>query len=221
MKSESSGQSKKLFAQDRKMILLGALVLLILISVIYQWSSSPSPVATTSTTIRQPKTTTTSSSSGNAKLSPLQTPDPDVAFDQLQQKIPAPDPSGRNPFVLPPPPRPVNPNKSASGPNRQQAEIPKAVCGDRVCQPTENYENCPTDCERPLPPINLKYIGFMKEEDGQVAFFTDGREVFMGRQNDIVANKYRVLKINDDSVELGYLDVNQSKTIPFQGNEKS
>jgi hypothetical protein len=43
----------------------------------------------------------------------------------------------------------------------------------------------------------------------------------MGRVDDIIANKYRVIKISDDSVELGYLNVNQSRTIAFQGNNKS
>jgi hypothetical protein len=101
---------------------------------------------------------------------------------------------------------------------------PKPVCGDRVCQPGETYDNCSSDCPPPPPPpIDLKYIGYLREPEGPVAFLTDGKEVFMGRVNDIIANKYRVIRITDESVELGYVNLttNQSKTIPFEGNLKS
>ena len=56
-----------------------------------------------------------------------------------------------------------------------------------------------------------------------MAFLTDGKEVFMGRENDIIANKYRILKITSEGVELGYLNLNtkQSRTIPYQGNSES
>ncbi len=85
--------------------------------------------------------------------------------------------------------------------------ISSAVAGD--CQPP------------PAPPavIALRYIGYTSEPKGSVAFLTDGKEVYMGRVNDVIANQYRVLKITEDTVELGFLNNNQSSTIRFQGSQ--
>ncbi len=66
--------------------------------------------------------------------------------------------------------------------------------------------------------VNLKYIGYLLRDGEPVACFTDGKEVYVGHLNDIIANKYRVTKITDQSVELASLKGDQSKTIPFEGN---
>jgi hypothetical protein len=98
---------------------------------------------------------------------------------------------------------------------------PDAVCGNNLCESGEDLTNCPEDCQPPPPPapvISLRYIGYMAEQSGSVAFLTDGKEVYMGRVNDVIANQYRVLKITEDSVELGFINNNQSSTIRFQGN---
>ena len=100
---------------------------------------------------------------------------------------------------------------------------PDPVCGNGICEEGEDLTNCEADCQPPPPPapvITLRYIGYLSEPEGSVAFLTDGKEVFMGRVNDVVANQYRVLKITEDSVELGLLNQNnQSSTIRFQGNQ--
>ena len=43
----------------------------------------------------------------------------------------------------------------------------------------------------------------------------------MGRVDDIIANRYRIIKITEESVELGYVNLKtgQSKTIPFTPNK--
>ena len=43
----------------------------------------------------------------------------------------------------------------------------------------------------------------------------------MGRVDDIIANRYRVVKITEEGVELGYVNLRtkQSKTIPFSGSK--
>ena len=81
---------------------------------------------------------------------------------------------------------------------------------------------CESDCDPPPPPeISLKYIGFLTDHEGPVAFLTDGKEVFMGRVDDIIANRYLVVKITEEGVELGYVNLKtkQSKTIPFSGSK--
>lgn len=216
------------YLRDRKVILLMVIVCLILASIAYQYSGGPSQTVTTaaptSTSTKTVKATKPAIDPA-MKKNPLYSPDPELAYTELHDaQQPRPDGSHRNPFAFyqPPPPKP-SPEQVQKKLAQQQAEAlkPKPVCGDHICQPGENFENCPTDCQPPVAPITLKYIGYMKEQNGAVAFLTDGNEVFMGRVDDIIANKYRVIKISDDSVELGYLNVNQSRTIAFQGNNKS
>jgi hypothetical protein len=99
---------------------------------------------------------------------------------------------------------------------------PDPVCGNSICEEGEDLANCAADCQPPPPPapvITLRYIGYLHEAEGSVAFLTDGKEVYMGRVNDVIANQYRVLKITEETVELGLLENNQSSTIRFQGNQ--
>jgi len=214
------------YLRDRKVVFLIVLVCLILASIAYQYSgNSPQtePFSSSPTTAK-PVTKSSSKDAANQR-NPLYSPDPELGYTELNDAHqPRPDGTHRNPFAFyqPPPPKP-SPQALQQKLAQQTAEAqkPKAVCGDHICQQGENYENCPTDCQPPVAPITLKYIGYMKEENGAVAFLTDGNEVFMGRVDDIIANKYRVIKITDDSIELGYLNVNQSRTIAFQGNNKS
>jgi len=140
--------------------------------------------------------------------------DPEVRLTELKEEVPVLGGEQRNIFTYYQPPPPVLAKEE-----EEIAEEPQAVCGDRTCQEGEDYQNCPTDCPpRPvLPEITLRYIGYLHEPQGAVVFLTDGREVYMGRVNDVIANKYRVLKITDESVELGYLQYNESRTIRFQG----
>jgi hypothetical protein len=154
------------------------------------------------------------------KQNTLNAPDPVILISKLKEEPEEYESGNRNLFVFyaPPPPTPkVAENKEPPAP-------PPPVCGDGRCQGGENYQICPSDCPPPPPPeISLKFIGYLMDKNRSVAFLTDGKEVFMGRENDIIANKYRILKITEQGVELGYLNLNtkQSRTIPFEGNNKS
>lgn len=190
--------------QDRKVILLAVLLLLITLSIFYH-SCSDSRALGRLASAKQDR----SSQAGV----PTRTNDPHVLLEELQKQ--QPEPSGKRnlfSFHTPPPPPPTEGETA-------EPEIPQPICGNQICEQGENFENCPSDCQPPPPPeIPLRYIGYMQEREGAVAFLTDGKEVFMGRVNDIIANRYRILKITDESIELGYLNLNQSRTIPFQGN---
>lgn len=55
----------------------------------------------------------------------------------------------------------------------------------------------------PPPPINLKFYGFATKNGGQKSIFLsqDG-SVFVAKEGDIIARRYKVIRINQSSVEI-------------------
>ena len=190
--------------RNRKIYILGVLLLLLIVVNLYERTKS------STSAVRRPD-----------KRSGLQTPtqDPVLLADRLTAEKQEFDQEKRNIFTF-----------FQAPPASAQSQIadvappppPDPVCGNGVCEAGEDLMTCEGDCKPPPPPapvISLRYIGYLNQAGGSVAFLTDGREVFMGRVNDVIANQYRVLKITEDSVELGFLNNNQSSTIRFQGNQ--
>jgi Tfp pilus assembly protein PilP len=191
--------------RDRKFIIFAGLVLLLILVNARQWgrgsggSQKSKGTAATQTSVASQH-------------------DPVLDADQLGTVKPEFHEEKRNIFSF------FQEKQKVQAASMEQTQMtpPPAVCGNASCEAGEDPTNCPTDCQPPPPPapvITLRYIGYMSEPGGSVAFLTDGKEVFMARVNDVVANQYRVLKITDESIELGFLNNNQSSTIRFQGNQ--
>lgn len=192
--------------RDRKFILLAVLVLLLIVVNFRQWGVQ-------SIVSKNSKSTSgTETGAGNQH-------DVILNADQLSKAKPEFQVEKRNIFsFFQEAPAP----QAASSEPQPPPSVPPAVCGNSICEEGEDLTNCPTDCQPPPPPppvVNLRYIGYMSESEGSVAFLTDGKEVFVARVNDVVANQYRVLKITEESIELGLLSNHQSSTIRFQGNQ--
>jgi hypothetical protein len=227
---------------DRKLLILIGLVLLTAFVIFYQATSGPAPRITVSSSQPQPPqqprvTRKLPSKTTQGKVeNPLYTEDPDL-LPQLQKEARSFENEKRNLFAFftpappppPPAPKPVcGDGTCTGGENYQTCESdcppppPPPVCGDNKCEGTENYQSCPNDCDPPPPPdIQLKYMGYLTDHLGAVAFLTDGKDVYMGRVDDIIANRYRIIKITEEGVELGYVNLKngQSKTIPFTPNK--
>jgi hypothetical protein len=228
---------------DRKLLILIGLVLLTAFVIFYQATSGPAVRLNVAPSQPQPQvqqsrvTRKLPAKSSHGKVqNPLYTEDPDL-LPQLQKEARTFENEKRNlfAFFVPPPPPPPPPPKPVCGDgkcngteNNETCESdcppppPPPVCGDSKCEGTENFQSCPSDCDPPPPPeITLKYIGYLKDHIGDIAFFTDGKEVYMGRVGDIIANRYRIVNITEEGVELGYVNLKtgQSKTIPFSGNK--
>lgn len=234
--------------RDRKLWALIAIVVVTVFVLATQWGgrptaprpSKPAQAAARTDSVDQleGKTPNSSRRVSTVKQDPLKSSDPSL-MPQLQVAPKSFDQEQRNlfAFFIPPPPPPPPPPEPECGDgicngretpdscaNDCPPPPPPPVCGDKKCEGNENFTNCTADCEPPPPPeITLKYIGYLNDVKGAVAFLTDGKEVFMGRVNDIIANRYRVVNITEDGVELGYVNVKtgQSRKIPFQGNNKS
>jgi hypothetical protein len=125
-------------------------------------------------------------------------PVPDVKLAALKAAHPEPAEGGRNlvrekpPPPPPPPPRPV------------------------VTTPQPD-PNAPPPAPPPPPPITLKFIGLVQAKGGTVAVFTDGKDVFYGREGEIIEGRYRIIRIGVESVEMSYLDGRGRQRIPLTG----
>jgi hypothetical protein len=65
------------------------------------------------------------------------------------------------------------------------------------------------------PPINLKFFGFASGPDHKHVFLSQGDDVFVAAEGDIVQRRYKIVKINNNTIEV--LDVlsNNRQTIPL------
>jgi hypothetical protein len=72
----------------------------------------------------------------------------------------------------------------------------------------------------PLPPLNIKYIGAFEGNKGlKVAvLMTDRKEVLTGQVGEVVANRYRIVKIGLESVDVQDVGSEQVRRIPLKGN---
>lgn len=134
-------------------------------------------------------------------------PDEDltVRLDALAEPRPSADGGNRNPFrFYTPPPPPVREAAPRPVPSLPQPEGPPM----------------PTGPPSP-PPIPLKYIGLIEGGPGQgkVAAFSDCRATMHGREGEIIAGQYRLVRIGVESVVLEYADGRGRTTVRMSGQE--
>ncbi len=68
------------------------------------------------------------------------------------------------------------------------------------------------------PRIPLKFIGQRtSNEIGRMAIISDNRDIFFARAGEIVAGRYRILRIGAGSLDLAYVDGGECQTLPFTG----
>ena len=70
------------------------------------------------------------------------------------------------------------------------------------------------------PPLNLKYIGAVENSQGlKVAvLMTDRKEVLTGRPGDLVANRYRIVQIGLESVDIQEVGTERVRRVPLRSN---
>ncbi len=130
---------------------------------------------------------------------------PDVRLDALQAERPKPVSAERNLFRFqpkappPPPPSVRQPGPNVGGPGGTAA---------------------PGTPPGPPPPIALKFIGLVEAPDSaqRIAVLSDGKNVFHGREGDIIEGRYRILRIGVESIELAYLDGRGRQSIRLTGS---
>lgn len=68
----------------------------------------------------------------------------------------------------------------------------------------------------PPPPIPLKFFGFANRPgEPRKAFLLQGEDVFVASEGEVVSRRYKVVKINPNSIEIQDLLGNNTQTIPL------
>ena len=78
----------------------------------------------------------------------------------------------------------------------------------------------PLPTPTPLPPLTVKYMGSVENGRGvKVALFvTDKKEVLAGQVGDTVMNRFRVMKIGFESVDVQQVGFDQVQRLPLKPN---
>lgn len=175
----------------RQVLLLSALVVTLAAALIYQFSGrSNGPTG-------GPRGGRGAAPAGASSPAGLQAV-PEVRLEDLKAPRPEPVSAGRNLFRDRPAPPPPPPAASAAVPARPDP-------------------NAPPPPPPPPPPIPLKFIGVVQAKEGTLAVFSDGRDVFYGREGDVIEGRYKIIRIGVESVEVSYVDGRGRQRIPLTG----
>jgi len=172
-------------------ILLGALVLVLAVAAYRAWMETSPQAAPTSNGRGQ-----TARTDKNAQL----TTAPDVHLKTLEDARPKPENTERNLFRFKPkapPPAPPRPQQPAPPPGPPPTPGPPQV-----------------------PPITLKFIGFVTVPGtGKLAVLSDGIGTpVYGKEGSTILGRYKILKIGDESIEMAYMDGRGRTTIRLTGS---
>ena len=178
-----------------------SVVLVMLAFVLYRAVTSLGTTTTTSTDSPS-SSNTRARTARSARITEPPATAPDVHLRALDDDRPTPVPGERNLFRFRPKPPPAPPPTTAPPPIVRN--IPSVPPGPP-----------------PLPPIPFKFIGIVEAptQSKRIAALVDSTgHSFQGREGDIVAGQYRILKIGVESVEMAYLDGRGRQTIRLSGS---
>jgi hypothetical protein len=97
---------------------------------------------------------------------------------------------------------------------RAEAEIPKPV--ESPIKEASKTPPPPPPGPPPPPPINLKFVGFASGTgEPTKVFLTQGDDIFVAAEGEIVNRRYKVMRINANSVEIEDVLSNNRQTIPL------
>jgi hypothetical protein len=98
---------------------------------------------------------------------------------------------------------------------RAEAEIPKPIASARKHAP-EIVAPPPPSGPPPPPPIPLKFYGFASRPgEPKKIFLSQGEDVFIAGEGDIVDRRYKVLQISPTAVEVEDVLTNNRQSLPL------
>ncbi len=116
------------------------------------------------------------------------------------------------------------PGRREGGPCRERAQsVPRAAEGAAApgsrgaAGAAAAGPQCAAAAPPPPPPIALKLLAIVQGSGKPVAALTDGRDVFYGREGDIIEGRYRIVKINVESIDIAYVDGRGQRRLGLTG----
>jgi hypothetical protein len=195
----------KLGAENRtKLIAAISLMVIAVIVLLFNFSgSTPSPTTAAAPVapvapVTTPRPVTASRSTGKTRSKKVSAAahslDPTLRYDWLKGSEDTKyEGTGRNIF-------------------QAQAEIPTPVAS----AVTEKEADTGPPPPPPPPPINLKFFGFAsKPGEAKKVFLSEGEDVFIAAEGEVVNRHYKVLRISPTSVEIEDVLNNNRQSIPL------
>lgn len=146
---------------------------------------------------------------GPGQATPVETLTAGVGLDRLSRVPPAPVTGGRDPFVL-----------GTAEPEPGASMAAGRGAGGGATMPTPSVPAMPVVPTAPPgpPPITVKFIGLLKRDDvGRVAVLSDGRNVYYGREGEIVDGRWRIVHVGEESLQIEYVDGRGRQTVRLTG----
>jgi hypothetical protein len=135
---------------------------------------------------------------GGKKEVPLKDVDPTIHLERLIQFNPGTPLNARNMFSLG---ASLAPQVATAHPPRRPAS---SEPGSNHAANSDSGMGAGRTPQPPSVNINLKFIGFALNpvQKTRQGFFADGDEVYLASEGELVANRYRVVRISDASAEI-------------------
>ncbi|MDD5541604.1 MAG: hypothetical protein PHX83_00340 [Acidobacteriia bacterium] len=94
---------------------------------------------------------------------------------------------------------------------------PPKLTSDQIKKRDYELAHQPPPPPPPPPPIDLKYYGFATDSATKVkrVFLTNGNDIFIAAEGDIVANRYRIIRIGVNSVEVEDMKNRNRQSLPL------
>lgn len=195
-------------AETRRQLpmLLGLLVVLVAVAW-WQFGGEVQRGARPATAARRPATP-----AGPGNAAPVDAPEAvlarGVGLDRLGEDRPAPEQGGRDPFRS-------GSSAGSGGPPSSGATRPVIPAPVTPVQPAGPV--IPAGPPAP-PPITVKFIGVVSRRDvGKVAVLSDGKNVYYGREGEIVDGRWRIVTIGEESLQIEYVDGRGRQTVRMTG----
>lgn len=187
----------KLGTENRKAVIAAGVLALVAVFTLARWLMAPQPQVATKTA-PSPAAGTAAGRRGGTRPAPpmlLSGLDPTLRLDWLRASEAVKyEGKGRNIFradSVPPP-------------------------DTSVKNPVVDKTPLPPPGPPPPPPINLKFYGFAsKPGQPKQVFLSQGEDVFIAAEGDIVNRRYKVVRIGATSVEVEDLQYNHRQTLPL------
>ncbi len=190
--------------ERRRQVVLAILAVVLAVVVYRLWpTTSPAPGRPSN----QKASGTSGAAPGQVGRGSASAAATDVHLEALEAERPKPGPHERNLFRF-----------------REKRPPPKPQPDDRVPAPLPDVPNTSTGPlgQPSTPPINLKFLGTVKgqgEGRPKIAILSDGvGPPLYGKEGELVAGRYRILKIGEESIELAYADGRGRQTIRLTGS---